>query len=233
MALREGLPGHWGVKLSLVADGMAALAIWATPLDAAKLTGIAEFFGAESQLAAGSAAPTEAELANLPGQRLPNMVWVTIDTLRGDRLGAYDREIRFVDRHMDLMLADLRERGLHTEGDYLNVTSGHGEELYDHQQGLHGRSLYEEMVLGPGIEAGKGIDTPVNLVDLLQTIAGMTGREAPFPHPGRGPVPAPDQSRDGAQRPRLRGRRRAARGRAINPRERSNSRLPVDSCIRG
>jgi arylsulfatase A-like enzyme len=414
--------GTLGRGLCLLADGAVALAIWATPLDAAKLPGIAEFLGAESQLAAGSAAPSEAELANLPGQRLPNIVWVTIDTLRGDRLGAYgyapegeppisphfdrlagagarfdaayvqapwtrpsvasmftglfpashdvitqydrmgtdlptlagmlrergyrtacfsanpqvspafgfhrgfdqfwnsysslaettavwalrhqlaawafaavpgllgqvreaqhgiprtdaanvnlaifdwldrdaiaggaeedplflyvqyldphdpyhapdtppevekldesflhapqslppyplegsslppvaptvlealrlayDREIRFVDRHMDLMLADLRARGLYTEGDYLIVTSDHGEEFYDHQQWLHGRSLYEEMVrvplivLGPGIEAGTEIDTPVNLVDLLPTLAGMTGREAPFPHQG-------------------------------------------------
>lgn len=123
----------------------------------------------------------------LKGSTLPPVDGTTLHALKA----AYDREIRFVDARLGEMLADLRARGLYQEGDYLIVTSDHGEEFYDHDQWLHGRSLYQEMVRipllihGPSVPAGKVIAAPVQLTDMVQTLAGMTGREAGFQTHGR------------------------------------------------
>ncbi len=122
----------------------------------------------------------------LKGSSLPPVDDDTLAKLKA----AYDREIRFVDARLGEMLEDLRTRGLYQEGDYLIVTSDHGEEFYDHDQWLHGRSLYEEMVRipllihGPSVPVGKVIDAPVELTDMVETIAGMTGRKAGFPTHG-------------------------------------------------
>ena len=122
----------------------------------------------------------------LKGSSLPPVDDDTLAKLKA----AYDREIRFVDARLGEMLEDLRARGLYQEGDYLIVTSDHGEEFYDHDQWLHGRSLYEEMVRipllihGPGVPVGKVIEAPVELTDMVETLAEMTGRESGFPTHG-------------------------------------------------
>lgn len=122
----------------------------------------------------------------LKGSTLPPVDDATLAALKA----AYDREIRFVDARLGEMLEDLRARGLYQEGDYLIVTSDHGEEFYDHDQWLHGRSLYEEMVRipllihGPSVPVGKVIEAPVELTDMVETLAGMTGRESGFPTHG-------------------------------------------------
>lgn len=98
-------------------------------------------------------------------------------TRRGDRLAAYDSEIRFVDEVI---------RGLYTDlgwqrNTLLVLVSDHGEEFRDHGGTLHGPTLYPEltrilwMVHSPGVLAADNIDTPVSGVDFLPTMASLLG----------------------------------------------------------
>jgi len=93
----------------------------------------------------------------------------------------YDTEIRFVDDRLGKMLESLRAAGIWGEDDYLIITSDHGEEFHEHQQWQHGRSLFEEMIhvplimVGPNIPAGDVVQKPVELVDVLPTVAAWTG----------------------------------------------------------
>jgi len=104
----------------------------------------------------------------------------------------YQTEVRFVDHRLGEMLQRLRESGVWGEDDYLIVTSDHGEEFHEHQQWQHGRSLYEEMihvpliVLGPEVPVGAVHSDPVELVDLLPTIASWTGGPPEFDQHGEG-----------------------------------------------
>lgn len=103
----------------------------------------------------------------------------------------YDTEIRFVDDRLQRMLDDLRARGLYGDGDWLVITSDHGEEFHEHEQWQHGRSLFEEMVhvplivLGPDAPAGMRVAEPVGLVDVLPTLAAATGGPPDFPVHGQ------------------------------------------------
>ncbi|RMH03699.1 MAG: hypothetical protein D6702_05265 [Planctomycetota bacterium] len=106
----------------------------------------------------------------------------------------YDAEVRYVDREIGRLLNRLAERGL-LEDTIVVVTADHGEELYDHEQWLHGQSLFDELVRVPLIVAGPGVarqvvEEPVELIDLLPTAAGWSGAEIHFPIQGRdlGPI---------------------------------------------
>ncbi|MFK5955335.1 MAG: sulfatase [Planctomycetota bacterium] len=102
----------------------------------------------------------------------------------------YDTEIRFVDDRLGKMLESLRVAGILRDQDYLIITSDHGEEFYDHQQWQHGRSLFEEMihvpliVIGPKIPAESVVQHPVELVDVLPTVAAWTGAPPRFAQHG-------------------------------------------------
>ena len=93
----------------------------------------------------------------------------------------YDAEIRFVDDRLGKLLEQLRAHGIWSEEDYLIITSDHGEEFYEHKQWQHGRSLYEEMiripliVVGPTVAKNHVVQEPVELVDVLPTLAVWAG----------------------------------------------------------
>lgn len=105
----------------------------------------------------------------------------------------YDEEVRYVDRQIGLLLARLKHRGL-LENTVVLISADHGEELHDRGNWGHGFTLYEELIHVPLIvrlpdtmncEAGL-VESPVSLVDVLPTIAGLTG--VPLPRndlPGR------------------------------------------------
>lgn len=113
----------------------------------------------------------------------------------GDRLAyvetLYDGAVHAGDEALEraLGLLDAERRAL------VLVTSDHGEELADHGRFDHGHSLYEELVRVPlvvrfpdGRFAGRVIETPVSLVDVLPTLAEITGF-APAQAHGRSLLP--------------------------------------------
>lgn len=108
---------------------------------------------------------------------------------RGERLGPddlrflrqlYDAEIRSFDQVLGEFLAWLAAAGLR-ESTLLLVTSDHGEEFQEHGGLLHGRSQYQELLrvplilAGPGIPAGRVVDTPVHGVDVTPTLLALMG----------------------------------------------------------
>lgn len=96
----------------------------------------------------------------------------------------YDGAIRQLDGELEEILTYLDGEGLF-EDTLLVLTSDHGEEFLDHGGVLHGLTHFDEVarvpfiLRGPGIEAGRRIETPVSLVDLVPTCLGELG----FPIP--------------------------------------------------
>ncbi|MCH2111770.1 MAG: sulfatase, partial [Planctomycetes bacterium] len=123
----------------------------------------------------------------LDGSAFPKPEQTSVDGL----LAHYDAEIRYCDMAIGELLAELRTAGMLGPEDYLLITSDHGEEFYDHQQWKHGHSLFREMirvpliVVGPNSGAGQVVDTPVQLVDVLPTVAQWTGGPVDFLVHGR------------------------------------------------
>lgn len=101
----------------------------------------------------------------------------------------YDGEIAAVDAQVGRLLAELGRRGL-AERTVVAVTADHGEGLGEHGEDTHGLLLYEPtlrvplLVRAPGLPA-RTVETPVSLVDLGPTLAGLLGKTFPAPA-GRG-----------------------------------------------
>ncbi len=101
----------------------------------------------------------------------------------------YDGEIRYTDAVLGQLFATLRARDLY-EDTLILITSDHGEEFLDHGGVSHGHTLYEEMLHVPLIIRGGGLEPArvaarVELIDILPTILGLVGIEAPVDLPGR------------------------------------------------
>jgi choline-sulfatase len=108
----------------------------------------------------------------------------------------YDGEIAFADAQVGRLLAELDR--LHLASDtVVAVAADHGEALGEHGELTHGLLLYEPtlhvplLLRAPGLAAGKVVATPVSLVDLAPTLAGLLGqpwgtpRDAAHPLDGR------------------------------------------------
>ncbi|MCH2101183.1 MAG: sulfatase [Planctomycetes bacterium] len=131
-------------------------------------------------------------LTTVPPRPLANstMQATTPEELQG-HIRRYDTEIRFVDQRLGEMMQRLQSEGIYRpDRDLLIITSDHGEEFYDHGQWLHGQSLYEEQIRvplilrGPKIPSGTVALDPVQLIDLVPTIAAWIGSELPWPVQG-------------------------------------------------
>lgn len=96
----------------------------------------------------------------------------------------YEAEIRTLDEHLERLFQYLDATGL-AESTLVVLTSDHGEEFFEHQGVLHGRTHYEELVRiplilrGPGVPAGERVAAPVHLVDVAPTVYSLAGI-----HPG-------------------------------------------------
>ncbi|HEV2856678.1 MAG TPA: sulfatase-like hydrolase/transferase [Thermoanaerobaculia bacterium] len=98
----------------------------------------------------------------------------------------YDGEISEVDAQVGRLLAELDRQDLagHT---VVAVAADHGEGLGEHGEITHGLLLYEPtihvplLVRAPGRLEPRVVDTPVSLVDLAPTLAGLLGRSLPAP----------------------------------------------------
>jgi arylsulfatase A-like enzyme len=120
---------------------------------------------------------------------LANSVMTAVDKETLDALRRrYDSEIRYVDDRIAKLIDQLQAAGHYRpDRDLLILTSDHGEEHYEHQQWLHGWSLFEEMIhvplilRGPGFPQGEVHPHPVALVDIMPTVAESLGLELASP----------------------------------------------------
>jgi arylsulfatase A-like enzyme len=95
---------------------------------------------------------------------------------------AYDSEISYTD---DQIRRAFDHLGIGPET-LVVVTSDHGEAFYEHEHLGHGQDLHEEQVRVPliirlpgGASAGRVIDQPVSLIDVMPTIFDVLGIAAP------------------------------------------------------
>ncbi|MEM7354824.1 MAG: sulfatase, partial [Acidobacteriota bacterium] len=99
------------------------------------------------------------------------------------RSGAYDAEIAATDAHVGRLFEALKAAGT-LRNTVVVVASDHGEMLGEHGEVTHGFFIYEAavriplMIAGPAVPA-RVIDEPVRLVDILPTMLGLLGIEAP------------------------------------------------------
>ncbi|MGK0358220.1 MAG: choline-sulfatase [Bradymonadia bacterium] len=105
-------------------------------------------------------------------------------TIFGKKLmDKYDSEISYVDKHLAPLFDTLKAKGLY-ENTVVVVTADHGEAFKEHGFYFHGRTVYTEelkvplLIRAPGI-APKRVKDFVGLVDLLPTLAGLSGLKAP------------------------------------------------------
>ncbi|MFO7974193.1 MAG: sulfatase-like hydrolase/transferase [Candidatus Hydrogenedentota bacterium] len=90
----------------------------------------------------------------------------------------YAAEVRYVDDMLGEFI------GLADPSTWVIIGADHGEEFWEHGRMSHRNAFYEESVHVPLIVSGPGcvsrrIAPPVSYVDLLPTLAGLTGLEAP------------------------------------------------------
>ncbi len=97
----------------------------------------------------------------------------------------YDGEIAAADAIVGEFLADLKARGIYDRA-IIVLFSDHGEGLSQHGEPEHGIFLYREAIHVPlmvklpaNARAGETIGHPVGLVDILPTIARVTGAKPP------------------------------------------------------
>jgi len=101
----------------------------------------------------------------------------------------YDGEISEVDEQVGRIVAELGRRGL-TKRTVIAVAADHGEGLGEHGELTHGLLLYEPTLHVPLLLAAPGrlrprvVETPVSLVDLAPTLAGLLGKALPPPAKG-------------------------------------------------
>jgi arylsulfatase A-like enzyme/Flp pilus assembly protein TadD len=97
----------------------------------------------------------------------------------------YDGEIAAVDEAVGRLLEALDRRGL-GGSTVVAVAADHGEGLGEHGEATHGLLLYEPtlhvplLLRAPGVRP-RVVETPVSLVDLAPTLAGLLGRTFPSP----------------------------------------------------
>jgi len=99
-------------------------------------------------------------------------------------LDLYDAGIRQVDDQLARLFGFLKDDGL-LEESLLVVLSDHGEEFLEHGSILHGHSQFQEIVRvplifrGPGVPAGKRVQVPVSLIDVMPTSLAHLGVPVP------------------------------------------------------
>ena len=96
----------------------------------------------------------------------------------------YDAGIRQLDDELGRLFEFLAASGL-ADATLLAITSDHGEEFFEHGGVLHGLTQYRELVRvpwllrGPGVPAGRRIEEPVSLVDVVPTLMSALAVPAP------------------------------------------------------
>lgn len=92
----------------------------------------------------------------------------------------YLKEVESVDERVGYLLAALAAGG-HDRDTVVAFTADHGEGFGEHGSYLHGETFHDELLhvplilAGPGIPADRVIDEPVSHIDLMPTLADLTG----------------------------------------------------------
>jgi len=99
----------------------------------------------------------------------------------------YDGEIAYGDQEFGRLVRELKARGLYDRAMIVFV-SDHGEEFLDHGDWVHGHALYDELVRVPLVvkyprnrNAGRRVESQVQLLDVLPTILKSQGLPVPDP----------------------------------------------------
>jgi len=103
-------------------------------------------------------------------------------------LSGYFGLVSYLDENIGKVLGALRDSGL-ADDTVVMYTSDHGDNLGS--RGLWGKStMYEEiagvpfLLAGPGIPAGRVVDTPISHVDAFPTLMEIAGENMPSGFPG-------------------------------------------------
>lgn len=103
-------------------------------------------------------------------------------------LAGYFGLVSYLDENIGKVLGALRDSGM-ADDTVVMYTSDHGDNLGS--RGLWGKStMFEEiagvpfLLAGPGVPAGKVVDTPVSHVDAFPTIVELAGEPMPAGFPG-------------------------------------------------
>jgi arylsulfatase A-like enzyme len=107
----------------------------------------------------------------------------------------YDGEILNNDRNFELLIDKLRRLGV-LDNTLVIVLSDHGEEFWDHGWTAHGQSVYQELthtlllMWNPNLfPHPRGIDEPVQLIDVMPTILDLLGVKTPAVLEGQSLLP--------------------------------------------
>jgi len=106
------------------------------------------------------------------------------EMVRERQIAAYVEQVRAADRSLGKLIEVTKGRVVEDKSLYV-VTSGHGEEFYEHGAAGHGTQLYEEslrvplLLRGGRVEKGGRYDTEVGLIDLAPTILDLVGADVP------------------------------------------------------
>lgn len=103
----------------------------------------------------------------------------------------YMGEVLDVDRALGAFVTRLKELGRYEDATIL-VVSDHGEEFLEHGGEVHGFTLFEEVLLVPGLlkraggrDAGRRFTRPAELADMMPTLLASLGIETPAEVDGR------------------------------------------------
>ncbi|MBU0496073.1 MAG: sulfatase-like hydrolase/transferase [Chloroflexi bacterium] len=105
---------------------------------------------------------------------------------RAPRLRAlYHGEVAYLDAQLGALFAQLKARGLYDDA-LIILTADHGEELYEHENWGHGRTLYQEqlhvplIIKYPGSAGASAIDTGLaRSLDIAPTVLDVAGVPVP------------------------------------------------------
>jgi arylsulfatase A-like enzyme len=106
-------------------------------------------------------------------------------------LDLYDAELAYLDAQIGELLAALKERGL-LDNTIVVITSDHGELFGEHGLANHFKTLSDEethiplfLRYPPGVPAGRRVQAPVQLRDILPTVLELAGIESAAPMDGQ------------------------------------------------
>jgi arylsulfatase A-like enzyme/Tfp pilus assembly protein PilF len=106
----------------------------------------------------------------------------------------YDGEIAFADEQVGRLVRYLKEKGIY-QNTVIVLCGDHGESLGEHGEKTHGFFIYNATMHVPLIirlpenAAVRTVADPVSLVDLMPTVLGAVGLEAPSQVQGRSLLP--------------------------------------------
>ena len=120
----------------------------------------------------------------VPRDQLDRQIAVKDEERVGVYSALYDAQINAWDRELSAFL-DQAAPLLKPEETIVVLTSDHGEGFLEHGLMSHANSLYQELLwvplvlAGPGIPAGRRIESPVALVDVFPTVLALLDLPAP------------------------------------------------------